>query len=55
VAELIEAPTRISVPGGKLIDEYVGRVNSGEAAISVARMDAPAVGSSRRSGQTSTK
>jgi mannose-6-phosphate isomerase-like protein (cupin superfamily) len=41
VAELIEAPTRISVPGGKLIDEYVGRVNSGEAAISVARMDAP--------------
>jgi ethanolamine utilization protein EutQ (cupin superfamily) len=41
VAELIEAPTRIPVPGGKVIDEYVGRVNSGEAAISVARMDAP--------------
>jgi mannose-6-phosphate isomerase-like protein (cupin superfamily) len=41
VAELIEAPTRIPVPGGKVIDEYIGRVNSGEAGISVARMDAP--------------
>jgi mannose-6-phosphate isomerase-like protein (cupin superfamily) len=41
VAELIEAPTRIPVPGGKVIDEYVGRVNSGEAAVSVAHMIAP--------------
>ena len=38
---LIEAPTRIPVPGGKVIDEYVGRVNSGEAAVSVAHMVAP--------------
>jgi mannose-6-phosphate isomerase-like protein (cupin superfamily) len=41
MAELIEQPTRIPVPGGKVIDEYVGRVNSREAAVSVARMDAP--------------
>jgi mannose-6-phosphate isomerase-like protein (cupin superfamily) len=41
VAELIEKATRIPVPGGKVIDEYVGRVNSGEAAVSVARMVAP--------------
>jgi mannose-6-phosphate isomerase-like protein (cupin superfamily) len=39
--ELIKAPTRIPVPGGKVIDEYVGRVNSAEAAVSVARMLAP--------------
>jgi mannose-6-phosphate isomerase-like protein (cupin superfamily) len=38
---LIEAPTRIPVPGGKVIDEYVGRVNSGTAAVSVAHMVAP--------------
>jgi mannose-6-phosphate isomerase-like protein (cupin superfamily) len=42
VAELIEKATRIPVPGGKVIDEYVGRVNSGEAAVSVAHMVAPA-------------
>jgi mannose-6-phosphate isomerase-like protein (cupin superfamily) len=41
VAELIERPTRIPVPGGKVIDEYVGRVNSGETAVSVAHMVAP--------------
>ena len=40
--QLIAAPTRIPVPGGKVIDEYVGRVNSGEAAVSVAHMNAPA-------------
>ena len=40
--ELIVAPTQIPVPGGKIIDEYVGRVNSGESAVSVARMVAPA-------------
>ncbi|GAA4347756.1 cupin domain-containing protein [Angustibacter luteus] len=39
--ELIEAPTRIPVPGGKVIDEYVGRVTSGESAVSVAHMTAP--------------
>jgi len=37
----IEAPSRIPVPGGKLIDEHIGRVNSGDEAISIARMVAP--------------
>src|SRR5262249_23639169 len=41
MAEMIEKATRIPVPGGKLIDEYVGRVNSGEAAVSIAHMVAP--------------
>jgi mannose-6-phosphate isomerase-like protein (cupin superfamily) len=39
---LIEAPTRIPVPGGKAIDEYVGRVHTGNSNVSVARMVAPA-------------
>lgn len=39
--EIIKAPTQIPVPGGKVIDEYVGRVNSGESAVSIARMLAP--------------
>jgi mannose-6-phosphate isomerase-like protein (cupin superfamily) len=38
---VIDGPTRIPVPGGKLIEEYVGRVNSGDSAVSVAKMDAP--------------
>lgn len=42
MAEPIPAPTRIPVPGGKVIDEYVGRVNSATSAASVARMVAPA-------------
>ena len=37
----IPAPTTIPVPGGKVIDEYVGRVNSGTDLLSVARMSAP--------------
>ncbi|WP_113704202.1 cupin domain-containing protein [Nonomuraea lactucae] len=37
----IEGPTRVPVPGGKLIDEHVGRVNSGDEAISIAHMVAP--------------
>jgi mannose-6-phosphate isomerase-like protein (cupin superfamily) len=41
VAELIGTATRIPVPGGKVIEEYIGRVNSGDAAVSVARMVAP--------------
>ena len=41
MAELIERPTRIPVPGGKVIDEYIGRVTSGDAAVSVAHMVAP--------------
>src|SRR5215210_977030 len=40
--QLIESPTRIPVPGGKVIDEYVGLATSGEAAVSVAHMKAPA-------------
>ena len=39
--ELISEPTRIPVPGGKVIDEYVGRVNTDESAVSVAHMTAP--------------
>jgi quercetin dioxygenase-like cupin family protein len=41
MAELIAKATRVPVPGGKVIDEYVGRVNSGETAVSVAHMVAP--------------
>ncbi|SEG99517.1 AraC-like ligand binding domain-containing protein [Nonomuraea solani] len=37
----IEAPARIPVPGGKLIDEHVGRVSSGDEEISIAHMSAP--------------
>ena len=40
--ELVDGPTRIPVPGGKVIDEYVGRVNSAESGFSVAHMQAPA-------------
>ena len=39
--QLIEVPTRIPVPGGKQIDEYVGRANTGTEALSVAHMTAP--------------
>jgi hypothetical protein len=46
VPQLISAPTRIPVPGGKVIDEYVGAVNtpttSLPASVSVAHMNAPA-------------
>lgn len=38
---LIEKPTRIPVPGGKRIDEYVGHVNSKTSDISVAHMRSP--------------
>ncbi|HET7304862.1 MAG TPA: cupin domain-containing protein [Segeticoccus sp.] len=37
----ISEPTRIPVPGGKIIDEHVGRVNTGTQAVSVAHMVAP--------------
>ncbi len=44
--QLIAAPTRISVPGGKVIDEYVGAVNTPDTplpeSVSVAHMVAPA-------------
>ncbi|MEI7779242.1 MAG: cupin domain-containing protein [Actinomycetes bacterium] len=39
---LITEPNRIPVPGGKSIDEYVGRVRTNSSAVSVARMVAPA-------------
>jgi mannose-6-phosphate isomerase-like protein (cupin superfamily) len=41
---LIEKPTRITAAGNKpkLIDEYVGRVNTSEAGISIAHMRSPA-------------
>ena len=39
--QLIPAPSRIPVPGGKLIDEYVGRASTGTTGVSVARMQAP--------------
>ncbi|MCW2880070.1 MAG: hypothetical protein JWQ95_4170 [Sphaerisporangium sp.] len=38
----IAGATRIPVPGGKVIDEYVGRVNSGDDQVSIAHMVAPA-------------
>ena len=38
---LITAPTPIPVPGGKRIDEHVGRVNTGTTTLSVAHMVAP--------------
>jgi mannose-6-phosphate isomerase-like protein (cupin superfamily) len=41
MVELIPAPTRIPVPGGKVIDEYVGRMATGTEAVSVAHMVAP--------------
>jgi hypothetical protein len=41
---LITSPTRIEAAGTppKLIEEYTGRVNTGEARLSVARMRSPA-------------
>jgi hypothetical protein len=41
--ELIENPSRVEAAGTKpkLIDEYVGRVNGGEARVSIARMTSP--------------
>jgi quercetin dioxygenase-like cupin family protein len=42
VPRLIEAPTRIPVPQGKLLDEYIGRVNSGDSHTSIAHMRSPA-------------
>jgi quercetin dioxygenase-like cupin family protein len=40
--QLIAQPNRIPVPGNKIIDEYIGRVNSGESQASVAHMRSPA-------------
>ncbi|MEM8599209.1 MAG: cupin domain-containing protein [Bacteroidota bacterium] len=37
----ISDPTRIPVPGGKLIEEHIGRVRTGTTSLSVAHMVAP--------------
>jgi quercetin dioxygenase-like cupin family protein len=39
---LVPSPTRIPGPGGKTIDEHVGRVTTGTDQVSVAHMVAPA-------------
>lgn len=43
MAQVIESPTRIEAAGTppKIIEEFVGRVNSQTAAISIARMKSP--------------
>lgn len=40
--KLISQPTRIPVPGNKLIEEYIGHVNSATTNASVAHMHSPA-------------
>jgi mannose-6-phosphate isomerase-like protein (cupin superfamily) len=38
---LIPTPTNIPVPGNKIINEYVGRVNTGTDSVSIAHMKSP--------------
>jgi mannose-6-phosphate isomerase-like protein (cupin superfamily) len=38
---LVNSPTRIPVPANKLIDEYIGRVNSNHESVSIAHMRSP--------------
>lgn len=40
--QLVHGPVRIPVPGGKLIDEYIGRASTGTPEVSVAHMRSPA-------------
>lgn len=40
--ELIPGPAQVPVPGGKIIEEFVGHASSGDDAISIAHMLAPA-------------
>lgn len=40
--ELVAAPAVVPVPGGKLIEEYAGRVATSDTGVSVALMTAPA-------------
>lgn len=40
--QIIAAPTPIPVPGGKTIEEFVGRASSGDESVSIAHMVAPA-------------
>jgi mannose-6-phosphate isomerase-like protein (cupin superfamily) len=42
VPELVSSPVQVPVPGGKLIEEYVGRASTGSTAVSVAHMRSPA-------------
>jgi hypothetical protein len=39
--KLISAPKRIPVPGNKIIEEYIGWVNSGHTGVSIAHMHSP--------------
>ncbi|MGB9376663.1 MAG: cupin domain-containing protein [Mycobacteriales bacterium] len=39
--QLIDTPARIPVPGGKVIEEFVGQVATQSAGVSVARMTSP--------------
>ncbi len=41
MAFLIEKPTQIEAEGNKIIEEYIGRVNSGTAEVSIAKMISP--------------
>ncbi len=38
---LVPSPTRIPVPGDKQIEEYIGRVNTKDATVSIAHMHSP--------------
>ena len=38
---LVPTATRIPVPGDKRIDEYIGRVNTKDSAVSIAHMHSP--------------
>jgi ethanolamine utilization protein EutQ (cupin superfamily) len=40
--KLIASPKRIPVPGNKLVDEYIGRVNTSDEQVSIAHMRSPA-------------
>ena len=40
--KLIAGPTKIPVPGNKIVSEYIGRVNSGDSGVSIAHMKSPA-------------
>lgn len=39
--ERIAAPTKIPVPGNKIIEEFIGAVNNKESQVSIARMNSP--------------
>ncbi len=41
MAILIEKPARIEAEGNKIIEEFIGRVNSGTSEISIAKMISP--------------